>query len=131
MKKKAIIITSIIIIFVAIICVLGYVAVNSYSDTHTWATLRIVETVDTDTNDAFEQRAEFLKNDTYSLYATVITIENITHDGTVTMSFSPAVINSSTGEEISTVTLKYSEAISFKENENASGMVQVVSFRYQ
>ncbi len=129
--KKSIVITSSIIIFVAIICVLGYVAVNSYSDTHTWATLRIAETVNTDTNDAFEQRAEFLKNDTYSLYATVITIEDVTHDGTVTMSFSPAVIDSSTGEEISTVTLKYSEAISFKENENASGMVQAVSFRYQ
>ena len=131
MKKKAIIITSIIIIFVAILCVLGYVAVNSYFDTHTWATLRIAETVNTDTNDAFEQRVEFLKNDTYSLYATVITIEDVTHAGTVTMSFSPAVINSSTGEVISTVTLKYSEAVSFKENENASGMVQVVSFRYQ
>ena len=113
MKKKAIIITSIIIIFVAILCVLGYVAVNSYFDTHTWATLRIAETVNTDTNDAFEQRVEFLKNDTYSLYATVITIEDVTHAGTVTMSFSPAVINSSTGEEISTVTLKYSEVVRF------------------
>ena len=131
MKKKALIITPVIIVLLAILCGCGYIAINRYFDTHTWATLRIAETVNTDTNDAFEQRVELLKNDTYSLYATVITIEDVTHDGTVTMSFSPAVIDSSTGEEISTVTLKYSEAVSFKENENASGMVQIVSFRYQ
>lgn len=131
MKKKSLVITSIIIVLLAILCSCGYIAINRYFDTHTWATLRIAETVNADTNDVFEQRVEFLKNDTYPLYATVITIEDITHDGTVTMLFSPAVIDSSTGEEISTVTLKYNEAISFKENENASGMVQVVNFRYQ
>ncbi|MBQ7980050.1 MAG: hypothetical protein IJ305_00415 [Oscillospiraceae bacterium] len=131
MQKKFLVITSVIIVLLAILCGCGYIAINRYFDTHTWATLRITETVNADTNDVFEQRVEFLKNDTYSLYTTVITIEDITHDGIVTMSFSPAVIDSSTKEEISTVTLKYSEAISFKENESAAAMIQVVNFRYQ
>ena len=123
MKKKTkvlIIISSIVLLMIAIF-IWGIVSIKHYTDTHTWVTLRIVETVNADTNDLFEQSVEFLKNDTLSLHATVITVEDVTHDGTATISFSPAVINSSTGEEFSTVTLKYSEAISFEEVCNDTG----------
>ncbi|MDD5998139.1 MAG: hypothetical protein PUC55_00345 [Lachnospiraceae bacterium] len=129
-KKIVAIIVGIVIILAAIFYFAFYSPVRKYIDTHTWATIRIVEEVNAETSDVFVDSKEYSKGDTVSLDSVTLLIEEITHDGVVTISGSEEVTDSRTGEAVSSFTINCGESCSFKEK-NGSVTIFVDSSRYE
>lgn len=135
-KNKIVILEIVITLFIVIILAVYFmIAINTYMATHTWATLGILEEVHDETSDVYMYDQEFLKGDILYLHGTTVLIEDISHDGTVKLSFQPAVVNSEDRETVSTVILNYEECFNFIENcvdgEAAFGQLQVIEHRYQ
>lgn len=129
MKKTAIVIGAVVLLAAIIAGVIG-LSVKKYIDTHTWATIRIVEGVNAETNDVFVDSKEYLKGDTVSLDSVTLLIEDITHDGVVTISSSEEITDSITGEPVNSFTMNCGEGYSFKEK-NGSVTIFVDSSRYE
>ncbi len=134
-KKLVIAIMTLSVVTVIVFYFGIYNPLKKYKDTHTWATIRITGTVESDTSDAYEESAEFLKGDTYHLHNTTVTIEDITTAGEVTLRFEPAVIQLTTGETVSEVVIGKDDIFGFEEvcSDGASAQWQfrVISNRYQ
>ena len=129
-KKIVAIIVGIVIILAAIFYFAFYKPIRKYFDTHTWATIRIVEEVNAETSNVFVDSKEYSKGDTVSLDSVTLLIEEITHDGVVTISSSEEVTDSRTGEAVSSFTINCGESCSFKEK-NGSVTIFVDSSRYE
>ncbi len=135
MKRIIILIVACLLVVVIAACFVMYKSITKYMDTHTWATIRITGTVDSETTEAFYEDREFLKYDTYSLHNTTFIIEDITHDGEVTIKFEPEVNNSDTGELISVAIIDKNDVLNIKEvcsnGDSATWQLRVISNRYQ
>lgn len=129
MKKTAIVIGAVVLLAAIIAGVIG-LSVKKYIDTHTWATIRIVEAINAETSDVFVDSKEYSKGDTVSLDSVTLLIEDITHDGVVTISCSEEVTDSITGETVNSFTINCGEGYSFKEK-NGSVTIFVDSRRYE
>lgn len=129
--KKTILILLILLILTGLFIVI--ISVEKYMDRNTWATLQISGTVLSDTADAFDERREFLKGDSYRLHSTTLTIEDITHSGEVLITFHPAVIDNRTGEWVETATIGKEDFLRIRENceAKASWQFRVISNRYR
>lgn len=126
-------IVAVIIGVIVILMMLGFVlfmSVRRYIDTHTWATIRVVEAIDAETNDVYNDSREYLKGDEIPLKSGTLLIEGITHEGTVEISSSDGVADSNTGKEVHQFTIRCGESYSFKE-EKGVVTVYVVSNRYE
>lgn len=136
-KSSAKIKVAIIILLLLIIafCFWLYQSVVKYMDTHTWATIQVYGSVMSETADAFEERREVLQGDTYQLQDTVVVIEDITHDGEVTIKFEPAVINADTDELTEIMVIDSEDILNIKEvcndGDSATWQIRVISNRYQ
>lgn len=134
-KKIVLVVLGVFLIAVLGICVWGYCYAKHYMDTNTWATVRFTGTVESDTSDEYEESREFLKGDTYQLHSTTITIEDITHDGEVTIKFKPAVKNADTGEEIKSAVIDKNNGLNIEEicanGDSASWQLRVTNNRYR
>lgn len=129
-KKILAIIISILVILAAIFYFTLYRPIMKYMDTHTWATIRIVEEVNAETSDVFVDSEEYLKGDKIYLDSVTLLIEDITRKGVVTISSSEEVTENITGEAVSSFTIKCGESYSFKEK-NGSVVIFVESIRYE
>lgn len=139
-KKSTVICVIVTMIVTAMITFAGFyfIFLNPYiryCDTHTWATLQVYGTVISETADAMEDSREFLKGDTYHLHNTVVTVEDITHSGNMTITFEPAVIDSDTGESIETMVIGKENVLNFQEvcndGDSATWQFRVISNRYE
>lgn len=129
-KKILAIIISILVILAAIFYFILYRPIMKYIDTHTWVTIRIVEEVNAETSDVFVDSEEYLKGDKIYLDSVTLLIEDITHEGVVTISSSEEVTENITGEAVSSFTINCGERYSFKEK-NGSVVIFVESSRYE
>ena len=129
MTKAIIAITSAIAVFGGA----SAFAVNSYINTHSWATIMWNGVIDDETCDAVEQEDEVLKGDRLSLLCgAAATIDHVSHDGTVRLTFSPPVTGTD-GAVIETAELG-SDPINIcldSDGGTASMQLRVTSHRYQ
>ncbi len=130
MIKILVIIFSIAAILAAAFYFLFYRPVRQYIDTHTWAAIRVVEEVNAETSDVFSDSNEYLKGDKIYLDSATLLIEEITHEGVVTISVSGGITDAVTGEAVSRFIINCGESYSFKE-ENGSATIFVESSRYE
>ncbi len=134
-KEKLILVIVTVLLLMAVFYFAIYRPVIRYTDTHTWATIQIMGEVVSETSDAFEERREFLKGDTYQLHSTTVTIEDITNDGKIKLKFQPAVKSADTGELIQQTVIGKDEVLNIKEvcgdGASASWQLRVISSRYQ
>ena len=135
-KRIIILIVACLLVVVIAFYFVIYKPIIKYMDTHTWATIRITgTTVISEISDAIEEDKEFLKYDTYSLHNTTLIIEDITHDGEVTIKFEPEVNNSDTGELIGVAVIDKNDVLNIKEvcsnGDSATWQLRVTSNRYQ
>lgn len=133
-KKKKLLVL-VLVILAGLLYFVIYRPMMKYIDTHTWATIQIVETVESDTYEARLESREFLKGDTYRLNSTTVTVEDISHYGEVTIKFEPEVKNMSTNELIKSAVIDKDNVLNIKEvccdGDGASWRFRVTSNRYQ
>lgn len=134
-KKIVLVVLGVFLITVFGIGLALFLYAKHYMDTNTWATIRFTGTVESDTLDEYEESREFLKGDTYQLHNTTVTIEDITHDGEVTIEFKPAVQNADTGEEIKSAVIDKNNGLNIKEicanGDSASWQLRVTGNKYR
>ncbi len=134
-KKKK----KIVKVIMGIIVIIGMLAVGygvfyrpliRYVDTHTWATIRTVESVNSETSDVFVGTIEYLKGDKIYFYSAVLLIEDITTDGVVTFSVCDGALYDKNNESVKRFVIKRGESCSYRE-EWGHVTISVVSNRYQ
>ena len=134
-KKKFFVVLGVLLIIMVAFCIWVWASIKHYMETNTWATIWITGTVDADTADAFDESREFLKGDTYQLHSTKITIGDITHEGETKLYFEPAVINTDTGEKVSSVVIDKNKGININEvctnGDSASWQLRVTGNKYR
>lgn len=130
MKKRIIQIIGIMAILVAIFYFVFYRPINKYIDTHTWATISTVESIEDETSDVFVESAEYLKGDRMRVYSAVLLIEDITHDGTVTFSVSEGALYDENDIQVTEFKIEREKSRNFFQ-EYGSVEISVGSVRYQ
>lgn len=112
-----------------------YRSVQKYIDTHTWATISVMTSLETDVSEVTVDEVEVLQGDVFSLHQTEVTVLDVAHDGTVKLAFSPEVTDTASGEEIDNAVLTTASSCSLKEHcingDSSSVRLCVVSHRYQ
>ncbi|MBR2284149.1 MAG: hypothetical protein IJ874_07000 [Ruminococcus sp.] len=135
--KKFFLIFVIAVVLAAAAVVYCIYEIRRYVDTHSWATIRISEYVQTENGDIFsgpQSSREVLKNDVLTVlsgeYAADITIDKVTHDGTVTMSFDFV-----SATDMSGVVLENGGSMRIdggeRDGETVYAVIEVTGYRYQ
>ena len=127
-KFKIIIIILTVILTFLIVSVIK--SVNKYIDTHTWATISITGTINSDTSGSFNYEHEYLKGDIIKIGNVILNITDISHDGTVSFSVQQGELYNEEGETIDADTI-FKDAKSNYKLHNGFLSLNVTSNRYQ
>ena len=130
MKKnilKVFLIFAILLSVTAAICIHE---VNRYINTHTWATISLGGTRETDTSDAFYEEHEYMKGDHISTGDISLLITKIRHNGDVTFKVERGSLYDGNGEKIKSDTISKNEKITYR-TDNGNIQLNVISVRYE
>ncbi len=128
--KKALKIIIPILVILAIIIIICVVSVNKYFDTHTWSTVEISGVSDGETEDAYYEQRECLKDDQISVGTLTLVVTNIEHDGTLQFSVKYGELKDDEGNVIKTDELKLMEQKHYKSG-NDSFSLRITSHGYE
>jgi len=132
-KKNIVKVIMGVIVIIAMLAVgygVFYRPLIRYVDTHTWATVRTVESVNSETSDVFVGTIEYVKGDKIYFYSAVLLIEDITTDGVVTFSVCDGALYDKNNEQVKQFVLKCGESCSYRE-QLGHVTIGVVSKRFQ
>ncbi|MBR6328871.1 MAG: hypothetical protein IKR68_04395 [Lachnospiraceae bacterium] len=107
MNKKIKWILIVMAVLFAIFCVVAYLGIRDYTDTHTWATVTVSGTDNGETADAYYYQQECLKNDQISIGTLTLVVTDIKHDGTLSFSVKNGELKNYNGETITSDVLQY------------------------
>ena len=129
-SKRFKIIIIILAVILTFLIVSAIKSVNKYIDTHTWATISITGTINSDTSGSFNYEHEYLKGDIIKIGNVILNITDISHDGTVSFSVQQGELYNEEGETIDADTI-FKDAKSNYKLHNGFLSLNVTSNRYQ
>lgn len=129
-KKKIFIIISAVVIVIALITVFAILSISRYMDTHTWATISVSGEMNSFPTDDFAYEQEYLKGDNISFGDIILSITDITHDGTVEFEVQQGDLLNADGESVNDGILVKSDRADYKLNDGYVSLV-VTDNRYQ
>ncbi len=127
---KIIKILLVLLIVVAALIAFLYGEVLKYTDTHTWATIYMTGTMDSDTADTFSEEHEYLKGEDIVIGTTILRITKITHAGDVTFEVKQGEIKNDSGVIVLVDTISLNESKWYRMS-NGNFNLRVTNNRYQ
>lgn len=119
-----------ICLLLSVLGVITFHSIQKYTDTHTWATVAVNGEHHGDTDDAYSDQREYLKNDQLSVGTLTLVITDITHDGTVTFKVKNGELKNQSGAVIEEDILTLNQA-KYYQSDKDSFSLRVTSNRYQ
>ena len=128
-KKRNIIIAAVVLIL-SFLTASVIMSINKYTDTHTWATIRITGEINSDTADSFDEEHEYLKGDNITIGNNILVITDISTDGTVKFSVKQGHLYNESGKTVDSDTIIKKTKSNYK-LDNGYVSLTVTDNRYQ
>ena len=129
-RKRFIIIIITAVLISAFLTALVIISIKKYSDTHTWATIRIAGSTDPASSGSFDYLNEYLKGDSIVVGDVILEITDISIDGTVAFSVRQGDLYNGSGKTIEADTVIKDVKSNYK-LDNGAFSLTVTDNRYQ